>query len=604
MTQLPDVTLQTLCLHDPALPAPSEMVLRLAGGARQEGETLVLPPGGTAEFDCYFNLFNLETWASHCDLDSLRLELRGEGTLCIDLWRVAGGIAAGAGEPLTRTPLIQREIRLSTSGHRLDLTPHIPGAGLLLLRFTARSDARLCDARYIARPSQPRPKPKLALVVTTFEREAAVTETVERLLSYLAGAGAELAQTTRIFIVDNGRSLSLPPHPNLRVIPNRNLGGAGGFARGLAEAKANGFSHCIFMDDDATLHPEAILRAYGFLTLAKSPKAALAGAMISQSRPAEIWENGAVFDRSCQPLCQGTDLLNRDWVLRMELAAARPKPTGFYGGWWFFAFPVAAAVAHPFPFFVRGDDISFSLANRFDTATLNGVVAWQEDFCAKESPQTLYLDLRNHLHHHLSHPNLQIGAFGTAAVALRFILRSLALMRYESAQAQLLAWKDVMAGPNHFVQSVDLAEKRAELAALTQKERWVAAPQDPVDAPPQRHPLLAKLWKLSLNGHLLPFFGRWAGETRLPMAVRGALWPVWGHAQVSYIDAQGHRSYTLRHSKRQFFALAGQMASLALRWLITYRPLQAQYQETYPKLTSADFWQRQFSADQIRGAAE
>lgn len=533
MAEIPDVTLQTLCLPDPALPAPSELFLRLSGGAKQEGEALALPPGGSAEFDCYFNIFNLETWASHCDLNSLRLELRGEGALCIDLWRVTGGIAAGKDEPLTRIPLIQREIRLSKSGQTLDLTPQIPGGGLLLMRFTARSNARLCDARYIARPGQPRPKPKVALVITTFQREAAVTETVERVLGYLDGAGSALAHTTRLFIVDNGKSLLLRPHPNLRVIPNRNLGGAGGFARGLAEAKAEGFSHCIFMDDDATLHPEAILRAHSFLTLANSAKAALAGAMISHFHPAVIWENGAVFDRNCQPLCQGTDLLNRDWMLRMELAATRPKPTGFYGGWWFFAFPIAAVMAHPFPFFVRGDDISFSLANRFKAATLNGVAAWQEDFCAKESPQTLYLDLRNHLHHHMSLPGMQIGAFATAAIALRFILRSLALMRYESAQAQLLAWADVMAGPDHFVQTVDLAEKRAALAALTQKERWVEAAQDPVAAPLPPHPLVAKLWKLSLNGHLLPFFGRRAGETRLPMALRGALWPAWGHAQIT-----------------------------------------------------------------------
>ena len=99
---------------------------------------------------------------------------------------------------------------------------------------------------------------------------------------------------------------------------------------------------------------------------------------------------------------------------------------------------------------MRGDDISFSLANRFDTATLNGVMSFQEDFAAKESPQTLYLDLRNHLHHHLTQAGMQISARRSANIALRFLARSLIRMHYDSAAAQLLAWEDVMeAGAFH-----------------------------------------------------------------------------------------------------------------------------------------------------------
>ncbi|MDG1281619.1 MAG: glycosyltransferase [Pseudorhodobacter sp.] len=599
-----EVTLQTFCLPDPALPAPDDLFLRLSGGTRREGDALVFPPGGSVGFDCYFNILNLETWAGHCDLASLRLDLTGSGTLCVEMWRVTGGIAAGPDEPLTKTTVLQREVLLGPSGQQIDLTPQIPQGGMLLLRLTARSDAALRDARYVASPAHPRPAPKTALIITTFQRDSAVTKTVGRLLGYLGGQGAALTQTTRLFVVDNGQSLSLPPHPNLRLFPNRNLGGAGGFARGLAEAEGAGFSHCVFMDDDAALHPEALLRMHGFLTLAQNPKAALAGAMIGQSRPAEIWENGAVFDRRCHPLCHGTDIRDRDWVLRMELAAARPKPQGFYGGWWFFAFPIAAVTARPFPFFVRGDDISFSLANRFDTVTLNGVVAWQEDFHVKESPQTLYLDLRNHLHHHLSQPGMEIGPLGTSALALRFIFRSLALMRYESARAQLLAWQDVMSGPSHFRQSVDLAAKRAELATLTQQERWVTAPQTMVEPPIPPHPLIAKFWKLTLNGHLLPFFGRKAGAKRLPIALRGALWPAWGSAHLCYVDETGGRSSHLHHSKRQFFALAMRAAQLGLHWLMVYARLRDQYQESYPALTSAAFWEAQFNPSPSGGAAE
>ena len=31
--------------------------------------------------------------------------------------------------------------------------------------------------------------------------------------------------------------------------------------------------------------------------------------------------------------------------------------TADYGGWWFFAFPLEATAAYPYPYFVRGDDV-------------------------------------------------------------------------------------------------------------------------------------------------------------------------------------------------------------------------------------------------------
>lgn len=56
---------------------------------------------------------------------------------------------------------------------------------------------------------------------------------------------------------------------------------------------------------------------------------------------------------------------------------------------------------YSFPFFVRGDDIEFSYTNKFKIIHMNGIAVWQEDFKIKESPMTLYLDVRSHVLHHL-----------------------------------------------------------------------------------------------------------------------------------------------------------------------------------------------------------
>ena len=50
----------------------------------------------------------------------------------------------------------------------------------------------------------------------------------------------------------------------------------------------------------------------------------------------------------------------------MEFATTGPAPDNFYGGWWYFAFPVDQVKHQPFPFFVRGDDVSFSLVHDFN----------------------------------------------------------------------------------------------------------------------------------------------------------------------------------------------------------------------------------------------
>jgi hypothetical protein len=351
------------------------------------------------------------------------------------------------------------------------------------------------------------------------------------------------------------------------------------------------------MDDDAACHSESLRRTAAFLRLARNPATALAGAMMTTHRPWEMWENGARFDRICHPQSQGADLrLLRD-VLEVAKTSAQPNPPNFYGGWWFFAFPLSQARSYPFPFFVRGDDISFSLANDFSICALNGVVSWQPSFGAKESPLTHYLDLRSHLHHHLTWPRLDIGRLATVRIALWFVLRALAKMHYESAAALLWAWQDMMRGPDHFSTDPGLVARRADIAALTRQEKWAAA-DNPAPTPTPAKPLplpLAWLMKITLNGHLLPFSRIWGRSLRLDAEDKGPLWPVWGAVRLCYCDTASGRSYTVRHDKAKFWQLLGRSAGLTLRWLHRYPALAQAYRDGYGPATTQDYWTQQFA---------
>ncbi|MDX1779814.1 MAG: hypothetical protein R3256_00700 [Thalassovita sp.] len=437
--------------------------------------------------------------------------------------------------------------------------------------------------------------PRLAISITTFKREAEVRDTVARLESFLADF--PYRDHIRLQVVDNGQSANIQPSEITTPYANPNLGGAGGFARGLIEAEAAGCSHCLFMDDDASFHMENIARCYAFLTLARDPNAALAGAMINTTVKWAMWENGAVFNTSCRPLHTGVDLRERDQLLDMEFDSVHDDYPTLYGAWWFFAFPIAAARHYPFPFFVRGDDISFSLANDFRISTLNGVVSFQQDFTEKESAQTLYLDLRNHLLHHLIFDSLSRSAVGTAWVAVLFIVRSLLRFHYSSAEAQLLALQDVMQGPDFFDQNLDMAERRARIRELARDEEWQEI--GTVDLS-ERHRVFSRLpapirhyfGLITINGHLAPFWSWLGSRPVLKIGQRGLVDESFGAARLTFLNTARDKAYALPHSKRRFFAISWRLAGTLLRYLRIHRVLKDEYRDRYPNMTSRAYWEK------------
>ena len=601
--------LQGVMRPDPALPQDPAVLARLSGGATWDGTTwdgaaLRLPPGARAGFDTWANLFNAGLWAAHGPLAGLALRLSGTGTVTLHV-RHATGTATG------RT-LVRTDVALTAAGTAvpLDATD-----GLLLWSLETRDGAVLLEAAFTADPL-PRAPVRLALVVTTFRREAAVRATAARIAAVLdaddavSGSGAGAGSGTgsgalagaHLFVVDNGQSVALPAHPRLTLIPNRNLGGAGGFARGLAAARdAGGFSHVLFMDDDAACPMTNLTRTAAFLHHATDPATALAGAMVSARRPWHLWENGAVFDRLPRSRFSGTDLRDAGAVVAMELATPAPPPEGSYGAWWYFAFPLAAVTHDPYPFFVRGDDVWFGLSNRFRIATLNGVMSLQDDFAAKASPVSLYLDLRFLMVVNMIRPGRAMGLAGCLALAWRQVLHSISRMHYDTAAAQLLALADLLGGPAHFVTHITMADRRARIAALTGAERWGPCPA--VLPPAWDDPAIgrgrARAMRATLNGHLLPGFARRGRAVTVPLADRGGLAATRGAARAVFLDdgdGGDVRAYEVTHDKARALRLVLRGLWLSLRWVLAWPRLRRAFRASRTALTRPAFWAAQFDA--------
>ena len=461
------IVLQHVIFPEPLIGTDPTLYFRLEGAEdfRDADATLHLGPDTRLSFDTYFNAFSYGRWRAIAGVETLALALEGEGKVELQVVHA---------KPDQSLEVVFSDVvtLVDTPGIYVDLTERLIHSDLGMVYFTLRSTDGAATLRRGAFVTEdhPRRDVRLALSITTFQREVMVKTTVARIDQFMERSS--FRSNMHLFVVDNGDSAHLPHSPRVTRIVNRNLGGAGGFSRGLLEAEAQGFSHVLFMDDDAAIHLEAIHRTFALLALSQDPSVAVAGAMINSTQPWQMWENTAVFDGKCMPRFSGVDLRDAKAVVAMDVAATAPAPDKTYGGWWFFAFPVAHVEYFPFPFFVRGDDVNFSLANPFKIVTLNGVVSFADDFTDKESPLTWYLDLRSHMVHHLTLDKMEIGRIRVAKIGVWFFLRNLARFQYDTIEAVLMAWQDVIRGPEFFVQNADMVERRAQIKALTRAEAW------------------------------------------------------------------------------------------------------------------------------------
>lgn len=579
--------------------------------------------GGTLRTDTYFNLFNLGKWTKICGETPIGLQLQGQGRFQLTVFMasqnqfdvrqdaiLAREITATKKKKryVAQPDQIQDQVDRTEFADRIfseivtldgtfDLALQTQGADprcIVFFELTAFDDARLDDFAWTT-SAQPRQQPELVLSVTTFKREDAVVATMDRFRRYRAAS--PIRDHIRMLIVDNGQSVDAASGDGVTIIPNANLGGAGGFTRGLLETQQAGASHCLFMDDDASIHMGAITRTWMMLAYSKDARLAVAGAMLDAAHRWKVWENGAVFDRGCRPLYFGCDLRDADDVFRMEFETTIGTPKGFYGGWWYFAFPVQPLNHLPFPFFVRGDDVSFSLANDFTFVTLPGVASIQESFVDKASPMNWYLDMRSHLAHHLSLPKQDVGWQGLWRMFAGFYLRTVLRFHYDSLSAVNLAIEDILRGPQFFADNADLAQRRSDLKAMTTTEVWTPLTQPK----PQRIGKLSRpmraLMLLTLNGHLLPFSNLLGSKLVVPAEIREDFRLMYGAKRITFLNADRTAAYTLHRDTKRFATQSIRFVKNTFRFVRGYRQIRDQWQSGYPKLTSRAFWDEKLDVD-------
>jgi hypothetical protein len=221
------------------------------------------------------------------------------------------------------------------------------------------------------------------------------------------------------------------------------------------------------MDDDAACEPESVWRTISLLARVVEPRTAVSGAMLLEERPIIQHEKGAGIFRGPEqhglivPYGHGADVSLAEVVCRNERL---PGPD--YGAFWFFAFPLASVTRWPFPFFVRGDDMDFSLANDFKVVTLNGIATWSIDFNKKLTPATDYLVTRSEIAICFMHRGLKSG-WAMVRRSLRNADASLGRFEYASARAIIRGIADALDGPSAFAENPAIGSRLASMKAAT-----------------------------------------------------------------------------------------------------------------------------------------
>ena len=264
----------------------------------KQSNSVFIPAGDLADFSCYLNMFSASKWhkLTYAGDVTLNLELQGTGAVHVLAYRVSPlatqqdimnyldyrnelfYMKTGREKPVEEgLRHLHSEVIKSIAfkqEERTVISIPVGQQSATLLGFVVEgigASVRVFGGNWSASVERDQKRDvDLCLVTTTFQKEQYITHNIELLESMLAG-NAELSEHFQIIVVDNGRTLNAADleSNHVRVYPNINVGGAGGFARGMMETLKleKRPSHVLIMDDDVLVLPESIERTYALLSL-------------------------------------------------------------------------------------------------------------------------------------------------------------------------------------------------------------------------------------------------------------------------------------------------------------------------------------------------
>ncbi|MBA2470760.1 MAG: galactofuranosyltransferase GlfT2 [Pseudonocardiales bacterium] len=580
--------------------------------------TVTLPPWSQLSFATYFNAFPASYWKRWTRVEEVALRLSVQGAGRVDLYRskANGDVVHLEGKQLdTGDGAVVLEFRES-------LAPFEDGGWVWFDVATVRESLTISDAAWIV--DEPLPARPLAVAITTFNRPADCVTA----LAALAEDQAVLEIVTKVFVVDQG-SVKVQDHQlfataaaqlgdRLVVIDQENLGGSGGFTRGMLEAlRTEGIEHVMLMDDDVRLEPDSVLRAHAFASATSSP--VIVGAqMLNLQVRSQLHAMGEIVDlRTSFWRPAPGSVYQHDFaklsLRKQRLLHARIHST--YNGWWMCLFPreVLERTGLPLPMFIKWDDAEYALRAGecgFPTVTLPGSAIWHMPWTDKDDATdwTAYFHLRNRLITMALHSTYDVRR-AIVQDGFRNTFKHLMAMEYSTVALHHKSIEDFLDGPERLFASLrdalpavrKLREGYDDARIFSSAQQLPMPLFDPVRVEallePPVHPVaIAKRALSTVSRHLRAPQPQTRERPQINVAARNARWFLLGmvdSATVSNADGSG---VTFRkRDPQQFRALLARTITLYRRLVAEWDVTASRYRAAVPTLTSVESWEQVFA---------
>lgn len=565
-------------------------------GVTHERSTLRLPPRSSASLNSYFAAFPAALWMRIAGADRVTLsgEVTGSASVRVSV-RSASGVKVSS-------------LKVEDSAFEHE-TPLSHGDEWVWAEIvTTDRDAVVRELGWELNEAE---VGLAAVCITTHNRPADCLKVLESLAT-----DDTLEYLDRVIVVDQGSTrlrdaagfsdVAASLGERLRLIEQANLGGSGGFSRGMLEAASAGADYAIVLDDDVRLEPESVRRVIALAARSENP--VIVGAhMLDLAHPTRLHSWGEQVERSTFEWAPvAPDLCDVDLTVQ-DVTEMPADAEVQFNGWWMCLIPTSAVrmLGAALPFFIKWDDTEFSLraaAAGFTTVTMPGAALWHVAWTGKDDglDWQAYFQLRNRLVTALLHSDIRRrGSILRATFALD--VNHVLCMQYGSAAARRLALSDVLIGPESLEDT--LATRIGELTDLLARANQVVVAADELprpattSAPPRPHGLLSSAGRLlRVAAHQIRRPGRSTPlgvDTHLTRA-EGKWWALGLLDSATVESATGKGAFVSRRSRRSAISLLRDAVILRVRLWWAWPALSRAYRADAPRLASADAWSQRF----------
>lgn len=438
---------------------------------------------GTVDFTTYFNALSVLKLLKYTRATAFRLHIDVKSAKPVTLTQTRA-------ERLSMQPQLVESVTANVPGDNkwhevtLDITTD-PTTVIAGFQIATQAKTTIRNGWYeVEFDGDPRDV-ELAIATTTFRKEKFIERNIALVKTELLGSDYDIAKHLTMHVIDNGSTLDAAAlsDDHVTVTPNENVGGAGGFARGMIESleQSTPATHVLLMDDDVEVSPESILRTYNLLRIVNDEyaEAFVSGAMLNIEDTQDQKEDTgfiSTYDGSCvpaKPPLQVTKFVDVVYNECYDEQLSVPADAHRYAAWWYCVIPTAVIERNglPLPVFVRFDDVEYGIRCNPKFMTMNGICVWHAKFDIRYNAGVeRYQTIRNQM----------IGQMTTGLVPdTKTMLHSLHHMvdlecrkfNYTDAELALQGFEDFLKGPKFIMQPV---AQECFMRANREKEQLVS----------------------------------------------------------------------------------------------------------------------------------